>query len=169
MKTVHILFFSGQDTVGRFIELVTRSTYSHVGIGLVNDDGLMDYYESVRTGVRVFRGLDAADRLEQVSASTTLRVSDADAQIMRTFLEGEVGKKYPLTVCVCIFIAQLTNYRHQRLVDYLTDRESAEREYICSGLVATALAMGHQLNVPEPAMASPENLAEWFPPTPVHK
>ena len=160
MTFATIYWYRANSLLSKLIRAVTRSDYSHVAIYL---DGRV--YEAVGDGLFCRTG-DAADaRIARAVAFKTVELDDAAAFHMQRWLDRITDETattthpilgdYSVLGFIAAGVGALTGVRI---------RAGLGNEYICSGLVATAL-WRTGIDFPwEPATMTPEDLARHFHP-----
>lgn len=160
MTFATIYWFRADSLLSKFIRRVTRSEYSHVAIYV---DGCM--YEAVGGGLFCWTGEDADKRIGEAVAFRTIFLEHQRAEMMQMWLDKVTDetstKTHPLLggYSVAGFIAAgIGAMTGRRIVVGLAD------EYICSGLVATALWRAWVDMPHDPKTMTPEDLARLFKP-----
>lgn len=149
---VVILWYSAPSLLSRLIRRVTRSPYSHVAL-MHFDTEVNDWvlYEALGRGVVRREGDDAVQRSQEAVATKWLKVERLDRKQMRFWLEQHVGRSYSF---IGFLTAGLTSVGLPAPVLALNG------EYICSGLVATALQIAGCFNpLLDPRLETPQSLA----------
>jgi cell wall-associated NlpC family hydrolase len=148
-----LLFYQSKKPVSRFIRWVTRSPYSHVGIMV---HGKM--YEALNSGLVVTADIEARTRLRDAVAYRYVPSHDKWAETRAvSWLNQRVGGGYSTLGFIAAGLGSLTGWK---VVIAL------KGEYICSGLVASALQMcGYDFD--EPRLETPASLALLFTPRPM--
>jgi hypothetical protein len=126
-----VLWFRSQSKLSRLIRWVTRSPYSHVGIWVNNV-----LYEALGTGITRLDIPAVNPRLQEAIAFKHLDSDPEDIKQMQAWLDGQVGHGYSTLGFIAAGISTLTGYKYVI---------SIKGEYICSGLVATALQIAGYL------------------------
>jgi cell wall-associated NlpC family hydrolase len=155
MAHVHLVFFASDSLLSRLIRWVSRSQYSHVGISF---GGYL--YEALARGVVRREGEEALQRCGQAVAWALVEVSEEDRIQMRRWLDRQVGRSYSVMGFLAAGLAQLTGFRVIVSID---------RQFICSGLVATALQIAGYDFPTDPRLVTPGELAEQFTTVQVRK
>lgn len=126
-----VVWFRAQSKTSRLIRWVTRSPYSHVGLWINNT-----MYEALGSGIHKLE-LDATnERLKEAVAFKHLEVNELEKQQVVTWLDAQVGNGYSTLGFIAAGISTLSGYKYVI---------SVKGEYICSGLVATALQIAGYL------------------------
>lgn len=148
-----LLFYKSHSPLSRLIRWVTRSPYSHVG---VMSHGMI--YEALARGLVRIEGKDAALRLREAAAYRYVPPLDKVLEKRAiSWLDSQVGGGYSILGFLTAGIGAVTGWR---IVVALRG------EYICSGLVASALQMcGYDFD--EPRLETPASLALLFTPRPM--
>lgn len=148
-----LLFYKSHSPLSRLIRWVTRSPYSHVG---VMSHGSV--YEALARGLVRIDGKEASHRLREAAAYRYVPPMDKvleDRAIK--WLDKQVGGGYSVLGFLAAGVGAVTGWR---VVVALRG------EYICSGLVASALQMcGYDFE--EPRLETPASLAVTFMPRPM--
>jgi len=142
---IRVLWYHDRSFLDRVIQVVSRSPYNHVAIQV---DGVV--YESAAHGVVVY-ALGAASAVAERAAMTAdVDLVPDDARRLRKFLDHEIGHAYSVTGLICAGLALATGYR------LIVARDG---EFICSGLVASALAAAGWEFDTDPRLQTPASLA----------
>lgn len=144
MKKISVLWYEGNSLISHVVKRVTGSPFSHVAIQ-VGDV----VYESARGGVKAHRGDDAVAKRLDAEMIIELPVGDADERQMRFWLENRVGNGYSVLGFIAAGLAKITGYG--LIVSF-------PGQYICSGLVATALQIGGYLPLVDPLIETPASI-----------
>ena len=150
MASLVVLLWHGASLFDRLIEHLTRSPYCHAAI-LDAESGRL--YEALGSGVRKLEGSAAHERAASAACTIPVAVSAEQRDDAVRFLEGEVGRSYPWTTCVTIGIARLSGCAWDC---------APAGTYVCSSLVAEALARAGVLDVPDAQQCSPGDLARFL-------
>lgn len=142
-----VVFFEPADLMGRLIQIVTFSKYTHVGIAVDSENML----EAQTTGVRIVPLSEALNRTQgkdcfPLSASARERF---DANALRSFVSEVNGKPYD-------FYQALISGLHG-ISSKVKTRES-EKRFFCSELVTDALFHCKVLHDLNSSQTNPHNL-----------
>lgn len=145
-----LLFYKSHGPLSRFIRWVTRSPYSHVGVMAHGS-----VYEALSRGLVRIDAPDSKDRLrEAVAYRYVPSLSPEFEKRAVKWLDQQVGGGYSILGFIAAGIGAVTGWK---VVIALRG------EYICSGLVASALQMcGYDFD--EPRLETPASLALTFEP-----
>lgn len=147
-----ILWFSAPSLLSRLIRWITRSPYSHVAIMLYDlDPSHSVLYEGLGRGVVKLEGDDCLRRFDEAVATKGLQADSKDLEQVRAWLDFQVGRSYSLTGLIT---SGLTS------VGLPAPIVALNGEYVCSGLVATALSIAGHFNPRfDPRLETPGSLA----------
>lgn len=148
-----LLFYQSKKPVSRLIRFITRSPYSHVGVmarGAI--------YEALAEGLVKVEGKEASTRLREAAAYRNVPAISPEFELRAVqWLDRRVGGGYSILGFIAAGIGAVTGWR---VVIAL------KGEYICSGLVASALQIaGYDFD--EPRLETPASLALLFTPRPM--
>lgn len=148
-----LLFYKSNSLLSRLIRWVTRSPYSHVGVMAHGS-----VYEALARGLVRIDGKDASARLREATAYRSIPSLSNEFELRAVqWLDKRVGGGYSIMGFLAAGLGALTGWR---VVIALRG------EYICSGLVASALQIaGHDFD--EPRLETPASLALRFEPRPM--
>lgn len=141
---MRVLWYRANSPLSGVIRWVTRSPYSHVALVV---DGVL--YEALARGVRRLEGDEAVARMHEAVGMCDLPVDDRDKEQARFFLEQQVDRGYSV-------VGLLTAFLSTKLGIHVVVALSGE--YVCSGLVATALQIAGYLWKLDARLMTPASL-----------
>ena len=145
-----LLWYQSSSFLSRFIRFITRSPYSHVAIQV---NSIL--YEALGRGITAHTSDQNYDgRMEDAVAYQLVNIEEKDRKEVVRFLTNQIGHRYSFSGFIFAGLASLTGYRLVVAVG---------GEYICSGLVATALLIAGE-DIEEPRTETPASLAMRYKP-----
>lgn len=151
MRRITILWYSNRGVISRVVRRVTRSRYSHVAIA-VNGS----FFEANGRGIQRYDGERAKQEIAKACTALELEVDEKDYQQVLRWLNYRVGRNYSIIGFVAAGLSAL--------IPRLAFVVSLPHEYVCSGLVASALQLAGYLEYVEPRLETPASLADRLGP-----
>lgn len=143
-----VFWFTSPSLFSRLIRRVTRSAYSHVGV-MVN--GCL--YEVLGAGVVRRCGSDGWLRAREACAFRLLPTDKADALQAQRWLDAQLGHRYSYVGLIAAGLASVGIVKRPLVI-------SLKGEYICSGLVASAIQLAGYIHASDPRLETPGSLAD---------